>query len=90
MRKILLVQSVFFLFIAAAHAVNDRALFWQVQSDTAKVYLLGSIHFADESFYPLRNKIEQAFNTSDYLVVEINIDEDKAQKYRELMQQQGS
>ncbi len=34
----------------AAQAVNDRALFWQVQSDTANVYLLGSIHYADESF----------------------------------------
>jgi uncharacterized protein YbaP (TraB family) len=81
---------VLILFTGAARAVEDRALFWQVKSETATVYLLGSIHFADESFYPLRSEIERAFHSSDSLVVEINIDEDKAQIYRELMQQQGS
>jgi len=90
MRKIISAIALFILFIASAGAVNDRALFWQVQSDNAKVYLLGSIHYADESFYPLRREIEQAFYSSGHLVVEINIDADKAQRYRELMQQKGS
>jgi len=90
MRKILLVISLFFLFTTSARAINDRTFFWQVQSERAKVYLLGSIHYADESFYPLRREIEQAFYSSDHLVVEINIDADKAQIYRELVQQKGS
>jgi uncharacterized protein YbaP (TraB family) len=90
MIKILSAFALLILFMASARAVNDRALFWQVQSDTAKVYLLGSIHYADESFYPLRREIEQAFYSSGHLVVEINIDADKAQRYRELMQQKGS
>jgi hypothetical protein len=90
MRKILLAITLFVLYIASARAFNDRALFWQVQSDNAKVYLLGSIHYADESFYPLRREIEQAFYSSDHLVVEINIDEEKAQRYRELVQQKGT
>ena len=90
MIKVLSAIALFILFIASATAFNDRALFWQVQSDTAKVYLLGSIHYADESFYPLRREIEQAFYSSGHLVVEINIDADKAQRYRELMQQKGS
>ena len=90
MRKILSAIALFILFIASARAVNDRALFWQVQSDNAKVYLLGSIHYADESFYPLRNEIEQAFYSADHLVVEINVDDERAQRYRELVQQKGS
>jgi uncharacterized protein YbaP (TraB family) len=90
MIKILSAFALLILFMASARAVNDRALFWQVQSDTAMVYLLGSIHYADESFYPLRREIEQAFYSSGHLVVEINIDADKAQRYRELMQQKGS
>jgi len=90
MIKVLSAIALFVLFTASATAFNDRALFWQVQSDTAKVYLLGSIHYADESFYPLRREIEQAFYSSGQLVVEINIDADKAQRYRELMQQKGS
>ncbi len=90
MIKTLSAIALFILFIASARAVNDRALFWQVQSDNAKVYLLGSIHYADDSFYPLRREIEQAFYSSGHLVVEINIDADKAQRYRELVQQKGS
>ena len=90
MRNILLVITLFILFIAPVRAANDRTLFWQVQSEHAKVYLLGSIHYADESFYPLRREIEQAFNSADHLVVEINIDAAKAQRYLELMQQKGS
>ena len=80
-----------FLSLATSvQAANDRALFWQVQSDTATVYLLGSIHYADESFYPLREAIERAFFASDHLVVEINIDEAKAARYRELIRDKGS
>jgi uncharacterized protein YbaP (TraB family) len=90
MRKIVQAIALFILFIATARAVNDRALFWLVKSDNAEVYLLGSIHYANESFYPLRHEIEQAFNSADHLVVEINIDAAKAQRYMELMQQKGS
>ncbi len=90
MRKIVPAIVLFILFIATARAVNDRALFWRVQSDNAEVYLLGSIHYADESFYPLRREIEQAFDSADHLVVEINIDAAKAQRYMELMQRKGS
>ena len=90
MRILLLAFSAFFLSIAPAQAVNDRALFWLVQSDSATVYLLGSIHYADESFYPLRREIETAFFNSDHLVVEINIDEAKAKRYRELIREKGS
>jgi uncharacterized protein YbaP (TraB family) len=90
MRPLLLALLAVFLSATSAHAFNDRALFWQVQSDSATVYLLGSIHYADESFYPLRPEIERAFFNSDHLVVEINIDETKALRYRELIREKGS
>jgi uncharacterized protein YbaP (TraB family) len=90
MRLAVLLTALCFLFSTESRAVNDRAPFWLVKSGTAQVYLLGSIHYADESFYPLRSQIERAFDASDHLVVEINVDEDKAQKYRELVLQQGS
>jgi len=90
MKQILLTISMLLLFVTSIRASNDKALFWQAQSEKATVYLLGSIHYADESFYPLRRKIEQAFNSSDHLVVELNIDEAKAKRYRDLIQQEGS
>lgn len=75
------------LFVLAtqwAVAANDRAPFWAFKSDSATVYLLGSIHFADASFYPLRTEIEQAFKDSDYLAVEadiLNVDMAAVQQY---------
>ena len=33
---------------------NNNALIWEVKSDTATVYLVGSIHVAGENTYPLQ------------------------------------
>lgn len=83
------------LVFSNAHAENDRAFFWQVTSaqgsaSQASVYLMGSIHFADKSFYPLRPAIEQAFKRSDALVVEFDINKTDAQTYNQLLTQRGS
>jgi hypothetical protein len=51
--------------------VAEPAL-WKVQSGTATVYLFGSIHVADKSVYPLNEQIENAFQRSDVLVVEVD------------------
>lgn len=53
-------------------AQSDPA-FWQVRSDTANVYLLGSMHFGRPDFYPLPAVVEKAFNDAEILAVEINI-----------------
>ncbi len=90
------VRSLFsaFLFLslfvfANAHAENDRAFFWQVTSKQATVYLMGSIHFADKSFYPLRPEIEAAFQRSDALVVELDISKADDGVYNRLLAQRG-
>ena len=75
---------------ANAGASGDRAFFWKVESETATVYMLGSIHFADESFYPLRNEIEIAFRNSDYLVVELDATSISAEAYQQQVAKQGS
>lgn len=72
-----------------ARAENDRAFFWQVTSAQASVYLMGSIHFADKSFYPLRPAIEQAFQRSDALVVELDITKTDERLYNRLLAQHG-
>lgn len=38
-----------------------------------KVYLLGSIHVAKKEIYPLNSTIEECFNQSNCLVVEVNV-----------------
>ena len=78
------------LFItAAASAENDRAFFWQVDAGEATVYLMGSIHFADKSFYPLRKEIEDVFKKSETLVVELDIHNIDHNTYNRLLAEKG-
>ena len=60
------------LFAPLANAGSTPA-FWQVKSKTAVVYLLGSIHFGKESFYPLPDVVNQGFLASQELVVEVDV-----------------
>ncbi len=46
---------------------------WKVQKNGNTVYLLGSIHVANEAMYPLRPAIEAAFKSADYLGVEVDM-----------------
>lgn len=85
----------------AAHAANDKAFLWAVtagdEAETtaaakpakAVVYLMGSIHFADKSFYPLRPEIEDAYQRSQYLVVELDVNRTDHQAYTRLLSQKG-
>lgn len=70
-------------------AAQDRGLLWRMQSKTATVYLLGSIHYANDSFYPLRKTIVQAFDQSDNLVLEVKMDAAGIARARELIQEEG-
>jgi hypothetical protein len=54
---------------------NQKNFLWKVQSKTSTVYVLGSIHFMKKEAYPLNRKIEDAFDKSDVLVVEANIND---------------
>lgn len=78
---------------SAAQAANDKAFFWKISStenaSTAVVYLVGSIHFADNSFYPLRQKIIDAYQQADALVVELDISKTDHQVYNKLLTQRG-
>jgi uncharacterized protein YbaP (TraB family) len=87
--KKLLLSLVCLLFFSYGHAANDRAFFWEVASERVTVYLLGSIHFADKSFYPLRRVITDAFSRSENLVVELDITSVDQAEYNELLLQGG-
>ncbi|WP_067725272.1 TraB/GumN family protein [Oceanobacillus damuensis] len=46
---------------------------WKVENGDTTVYLQGTVHAGTEDFYPLHEKIEQAYNESDVIVPEIDI-----------------
>src|SRR5437870_328701 len=66
------------LFVVTVHAQEQRLFLWRIQSGKATAYLLGSIHVAKASMYPLDPQIEKAFNNSAALVVEADASPDKA------------
>lgn len=51
---------------------TPKSFIWEVQSEKTTVYILGSIHVAKPSLYPLSDPIENAFDKSSKLVLEIN------------------
>lgn len=53
-----------------------RHFFWKVSDENSSVWVLGSVHFADSSFYPLDSVIETAFVNAEELAVEIDISDD--------------
>jgi uncharacterized protein YbaP (TraB family) len=87
MRRVL--HLLLLLVAANVSAAEDRGLAWKLQSGNATVVLLGSIHYADDSFYPLRKDIEQAFEQADTLVVEVNMDEAAGYELRKLTHRDG-
>ncbi|MEK4360163.1 TraB/GumN family protein [Paenibacillus sp. FSL M7-1455] len=61
---------------------GGKGFMWEVENNGNTVYLVGSIHIADNSFYPLRPEFEEAFAEADYLGVEIDLSKaaDEAQQ----------
>ncbi|MCF0220920.1 MAG: TraB/GumN family protein [Fibrobacter sp.] len=53
-----------------------RHFLWKVSDENSHVWVLGSIHFADTSFYPMDSVIEEAFANASELAVEMNVRED--------------
>lgn len=65
---------VFILVSTSTWAVEPRAaLFWQVQQGEQRGWVLGSVHFADDSFYPMPAAVEEAFAQAEMLAVEVDI-----------------
>ncbi len=75
-------------------AEGGRGFLWEVKHGDTTVDLVGSMHIADDSFYPLRKEYQQAFEKADYLGVEIDISNvSEAQQQQSLklgMYQDGS
>lgn len=74
------VLAVWLLILAPAHAETatttataTRPFLWKITGDGTTAYLLGSIHAATDTIYPLNERIDRAYALSDILVVEANI-----------------
>ncbi len=79
-RHIILILIIVFAFSLTAGEKGN--FLWKVTGGTSTAYLLGSIHIVPDDIYPLSSKIEKAFQSSNHLVVEAdmnNIDQSRIQ-----------
>jgi len=61
--------------VALAGEENERSFLWRVRSGSTTVYLLGSVHLMKEDAYPLADSIEEAFERSQVLMFEVDLDQ---------------
>lgn len=57
----------------AAATANYNPAIWKVEHNGVTSYLFGSIHMGEQSMYPLPEKVQQAFEASEVVAVEINM-----------------
>lgn len=79
-KKALFAVSIFFIFAScktipakplAVLVEHPERFFWEIKTDTASVFVLGTIHASDNTFYPLEENILKNFDTADRLVSEL-------------------
>ena len=56
---------------------SQKSFLWKIQSQTTTAYVLGSFHYSKKEIYPLSEKIEKAFDASEILVVEADVNDVK-------------
>ena len=64
-----------FLSLSYSISYAEKNFLWRVQSKRNTVYVLGSIHLLKKDIYPLSRTIEGAFEKSDFLAVEANVND---------------
>ncbi|GIO69735.1 TraB/GumN family protein [Paenibacillus cookii] len=68
---------------------GGKGFMWEVENNGNTVYLVGSIHIADDSFYPLRPEFEEAFAEADYLGVEIDLSKAAGEAQQKMVMDMG-
>jgi uncharacterized protein YbaP (TraB family) len=70
-------------------SAQEKSFLWKVRSEKNSIYLLGSIHFLKKESYPLKQSIEQAFDASKKLVLEIDLQSVTPQKTQQVTLEKG-
>ena len=68
---------------------QEKSFLWKVQSQQNTIYLLGSIHALRRENYPLKPAIEQAYEKSKRLILEIDLGAAAQDKVQGIILQKG-
>lgn len=77
----MLFKSILLFILISISLLNAKSILYKVSSDSNNVYILGSVHLAKPELYPLNKEIDQAYNNSNILVVEIDAQNPESQMY---------
>jgi len=96
-RTLRLVSRAFALLLAFTAAcpatchvwAQDKHFLWKVSGDKNTVYILGSIHLLKRGSAELKPIVEEVFNRSERLVLEIDLLNEGPGKFQQLLTQKG-
>ena len=60
--------------------LETKHFLWKVSDENSSIWVLGSLHLADSTLYPLAPVIDSAFTHADELAVEINLNDEEVVK----------
>lgn len=86
---ILTISSVSAFAQSSVYQPGTPLMMYKVSSKTNTAYLLGSVHLAEKSLYPLPAVIENAFASSSVLLVEVDMAKVDHEQLKELMTNLG-
>ena len=69
----LMLINLVFLSILYSQESTGKSFLWEIQSEQGNSYLFGSVHLLKKEHYPLKEVIEDSFDQSDVLVLEIDL-----------------
>lgn len=71
--RILFLAFALVLSISSIQAKDGKNFLWEVKSETNTLYIVGSVHIAKKSIYPLPKVFYDAYDSCDAVAVEIDI-----------------
>jgi uncharacterized protein YbaP (TraB family) len=75
-----------FIYIPEGDCQTPKSFLWRVRSAKNTVHVLGSLHLAKKEIYPLSQKVENAFEQAEILVVEANVNDMRKMDAQKLME----
>lgn len=76
--------------LAGQLSAQEKSFLWKVDSHQNSLYILGSIHLLNKEAYPLKQSIENAFEQTNKLVLEIDLRSANSDMVQQLMLQKGA
>ena len=77
------------LLVGAEEAPANRHMIWQVTGEDGEGWLVGSLHLGRGDMYPLPTVVDEAWERTDELVVELDISAVPKERMRRQMTQAG-